>query len=470
MPSARRTLDAEAAPGVEAAPRVNCDARLAALREAADRLAFAPLDPLAYDIFQGLFADPVLRATPGVVSRHGAMAAMLRWLHEPSVEASLDAARWFRQREQNPFLAYLAELGALRLDPTRADLYERCASFARRYRPPALAASELSPEACRVSVILPTTGSGPWIDAAIASVLAQTERDFELVIVNDGGPDRCRERALAAGDARVRYQRIPHTGLAGALNAGLRAARGRYVAYLDDDDVYLPEHLSRLLEVASRGARFVYSKSRVLHGYRDAEGRFLSARDAGTRTRRYSPRGLATRLGINVLNVLHERALCAEVGLFEAALPWSMDWEYWVRIAQRAQPVFVDAWSGEYRRSLDNMTSRARHVSTFFARCLLVPYFTTAHGALTLYSAARGAAPAEADEWLAALASRFVHRSAMRRAIARNPRLARDLRLWRALLRSPSNSDEFRPVALARAALGTGLRRIGERLASSAAG
>jgi hypothetical protein len=222
-----------------------------------------------------------------------------------------------------------------------------------------------------------------------------------------------------------------------------------------------------LLEVAARGARFAYSKSRVVHGYRDAQGRFCGARDAGTRTRRYSPRGLASRLGISVLNVLHERALCAEVGLFEAALPWSMDWEYWVRMSQRTQPVFVDAWSGEYRRGLENMTSRARHVSEFFARRMLVPYFTTAQGALTLYSAARRVAAAEAGEWLDALASRYVHRSAMRIALAHNPRLARDFGLWRELLRSRSNADEFRPLPLLRSALGAGIRKLGERLSAS---
>jgi glycosyltransferase involved in cell wall biosynthesis len=102
-----------------------------------------------------------------------------------------------------------------------------------------------------VSVVLPVYDSAAWLDESIASVLGQTLRDLELILIDDGSRDASprimADRALC--DRRVRIERHEtNLGLITALNHGLEAARGRYVARMDADDVCLPARLERQVE------------------------------------------------------------------------------------------------------------------------------------------------------------------------------------------------------------------------------
>ncbi|HZV11070.1 MAG TPA: glycosyltransferase family 2 protein, partial [Novosphingobium sp.] len=91
-----------------------------------------------------------------------------------------------------------------------------------------------------VSVIMPVYNVEPYVAEAITSVLAQTYADFELIIVDDGGQDRSVEICQGFEDPRIRIVHQANRGLAGARNTGILAARGRYLAFLDSDDRWLP--------------------------------------------------------------------------------------------------------------------------------------------------------------------------------------------------------------------------------------
>ena len=99
-----------------------------------------------------------------------------------------------------------------------------------------------------VSVVLAARDAERTIEEAVASVLGQTERDLELVVVDDGSVDATGDLVLRAGDDRLRVVRNDEPlGLAGALNVGLDAVSGAYVARMDADDMALPGWLARLL-------------------------------------------------------------------------------------------------------------------------------------------------------------------------------------------------------------------------------
>jgi len=101
-----------------------------------------------------------------------------------------------------------------------------------------------------VSVIIPTFNRANLIGRAIKSVLAQTYRDFELIIVDDGSTDDTRQVVASFADKRIRYLRHEHNqGQNPALNTGVRAAKGQFIAFLDSDDEWLPTYLERVLEV-----------------------------------------------------------------------------------------------------------------------------------------------------------------------------------------------------------------------------
>lgn len=95
-----------------------------------------------------------------------------------------------------------------------------------------------------VTVIMPVYNVEAYVAEAIESVLAQTFTDFELIIVDDGGSDRSLEICSGFADPRIRVISQVNRGLAGARNTGINAARGRYVAFLDSDDRWLPEKLA----------------------------------------------------------------------------------------------------------------------------------------------------------------------------------------------------------------------------------
>ena len=104
-----------------------------------------------------------------------------------------------------------------------------------------------------ISVIVPIYKVEEFLPLSVQSLLAQKYRDFELILVDDGSPDRCGEIAesFAEQDPRVRVIHKENGGLSDARNAGLLAALGEYVAFVDSDDTVSPEFLGRLYEILS---------------------------------------------------------------------------------------------------------------------------------------------------------------------------------------------------------------------------
>lgn len=94
-----------------------------------------------------------------------------------------------------------------------------------------------------VSCIVPVFQGERYLGEAIASILAQTSPPLEVVVVDDGSHDRSVAIAESFGDP-VRVVRQPHRGVSAARNAGIRAARGTLLAFLDADDLFLPEKLA----------------------------------------------------------------------------------------------------------------------------------------------------------------------------------------------------------------------------------
>ncbi|TJZ77290.1 glycosyltransferase family 2 protein [Chitiniphilus eburneus] len=114
-----------------------------------------------------------------------------------------------------------------------------------------------------VSIVMPAYNAGPYIDQAIESVRAQTWGDWELLVVDDGSTDDTVERVQhhAEADARVRLLRSGgQTGPARARNLAIAASKGRYIAFLDSDDAWLPAKLARqVTAMRERGVLLCYT-------------------------------------------------------------------------------------------------------------------------------------------------------------------------------------------------------------------
>ncbi len=97
----------------------------------------------------------------------------------------------------------------------------------------------------KVSVIVPIYNVEKFVARTIASILAQTWQDFELIIVDDESPDRSLEICRQFNDPRIKIVRQKNRGLAGARNTGIRNAQGQYIALIDSDDLWLPTKLEK---------------------------------------------------------------------------------------------------------------------------------------------------------------------------------------------------------------------------------
>lgn len=118
------------------------------------------------------------------------------------------------------------------------------------------------------SVVIPLYNRAAQVGATIRSVLAQDWTDFEIVVIDDGSRDNPRPAIEAIGDPRIRYIRQDNAGGGAARNAGIKAARGRHIAFLDSDDLFLPGKLSIMARALSDddGVTVLYSRMKVDRG------------------------------------------------------------------------------------------------------------------------------------------------------------------------------------------------------------
>ena len=103
-----------------------------------------------------------------------------------------------------------------------------------------------------ISVIIPSYNSGKFLGEAIESVVNQTYKNIEIIVINDGSTDNTEEIAKKwqKRDERVRYlKHKENKGPSAARNTGIKNSRGEYIAFLDDDDEWLPEKLERVIEI-----------------------------------------------------------------------------------------------------------------------------------------------------------------------------------------------------------------------------
>ena len=157
---------------------------------------------------------------------------------------------------------------------------------------------------------------GRLVGEAIESVLAQTCDDFELLVVDDGSTDGLESRGAVPEAPRGAAARRPHRGVCAARNAGLAAATGSTVAYLDSDNRWRPEFLERMAEALdASGARLAYCDFNVYHRHPPTAGpRFAGGRSPTVRLQPLLDDNL-----IDINTLVHDRSLLDEAAMLGRA-------------------------------------------------------------------------------------------------------------------------------------------------------
>jgi glycosyltransferase involved in cell wall biosynthesis len=219
------------------------------------------------------------------------------------------------------------------------------------------------------SVVIAAYNCESTVAAAVRSALRQTEPGREVIVVDDGSTDGTAAAVEAIGDDGVRLIKQPNRGSAGARNAGIAAARGSFVAFLDGDDLWLPRYLEagRRAVTAPPGADMAYTDAYAFDG---ATGRVRRQ----TAMHWWQPSSAPVDRDSFLLELLRDnfiynsviisRKLLEDVGGYDESVQTHEDYDLWLRIALRGNvPVRISEPQALYRMHPGQKSRNALNVA-----------------------------------------------------------------------------------------------------------
>jgi glycosyltransferase involved in cell wall biosynthesis len=190
-----------------------------------------------------------------------------------------------------------------------------------------------------VSVIIPTHNRWPMIAQAVQSVLAQTFKAFELIIVDDGSTDGT-ARSLNSCDSRLKLVSQPQAGVAAARNAGVAMSRGKYIAFLDSDDLWSPTKLAIQVDFMERNSG--------VHICQTEEVWIRRGVRVNPKARHRKPTGDIFQPSLELClvspsAVMMTKELFCLAGGFDDSFPVCEDYDLWLRIAVDYSVFLIDS-------------------------------------------------------------------------------------------------------------------------------
>jgi len=183
-----------------------------------------------------------------------------------------------------------------------------------------------------VSIIIPTYNRRQYLNRAIQSVLNQTFRDYEVLVVDDASTDGTDKMVKGYNDVRINYNRhIVNKGAPAARNTGLELARGEFVAFLDSDNEWLPERLRKQIDLfatVDESIGVVYAKNKVIDEVTRAE----TAWAFGLRGNLYKE--LLQRPFMDFITPLIRKSCFDKIGLMDENAPSYQEWDTFLRISR----------------------------------------------------------------------------------------------------------------------------------------
>ena len=186
----------------------------------------------------------------------------------------------------------------------------------------------------QVAVVIPTFNRGWIVSEAIDSVLGQTCRDFELIVIDDGSEDDTQtilnRYVRSEHGGKIRVIRQENRGVSAARNRGIREASGRFIALLDSDDLWLPEKLEKQMEFFGQNPDAMICQTQ--------ETWIRNGRRVNPKKRHEKPSGWIFEPSLSLClvspsAVMFRKELVEAVGLFDETLPACEDYDLWLRVS-----------------------------------------------------------------------------------------------------------------------------------------
>ena len=189
-----------------------------------------------------------------------------------------------------------------------------------------------------ISVVIPAYNVAPFIDETLKSVFAQTFTDYEVLVINDGSPDTEEfEREIKPYLGRIRYLKQENCGASVARNSGLLSARGEFVAFLDADDIWLPNYLAAQMQfMREHGCDLVCADATFFGEAADESRTYMETlmNDAPPADEVTFLQLVDAERCLITSGVVVRREPIMEVGLFDEALRNAQDLDLWLRLAR----------------------------------------------------------------------------------------------------------------------------------------
>lgn len=204
----------------------------------------------------------------------------------------------------------------------------------------------------KISVILPTHNRPIQLKEALQSLLSQSYQNIEVVVINDGSEDVSeviRYSGLEESGRNVLYLNgHSNTGPSAARNRGLQAATGGVIAYLDDDDVFHPDHISIHMEqYASPDVHVVYSDAMRCRVTKNDQGEIETTKEL-VHSEDFDPDKLLVGNYIPMICISHRRECLEQSGMFDESISFLEDWDLFIRLSETYDFIHVPEVTATY--------------------------------------------------------------------------------------------------------------------------
>ncbi|SKB12237.1 Glycosyl transferase, group 2 family protein [Planktothrix sp. PCC 11201] len=210
-----------------------------------------------------------------------------------------------------------------------------------------------------ISVIIPVYNAELTIKETIESVLNQTFKDWELIIIDDGSQDSTVRIIREIEDSRIRIFSYSNAGLASSRNRGIDHAQGEYITFLDADDLWTPDKLEAQFQALQEHPEAAVAYSWT--DYIDQSSQFLHSGRQITINGDVYEHLLVNNFLENGSNPLIRKQALNQVGEFDTSLKAGEDWDMWLRLAADYQFVVVTRPQILYRVSTGSMSSQIKN-------------------------------------------------------------------------------------------------------------
>jgi glycosyltransferase involved in cell wall biosynthesis len=215
-----------------------------------------------------------------------------------------------------------------------------------------------------VSVIIPTYNRAEFVRAAINSVLRQTFQSFEVIVVDNGSTDHTKDIVQEFTDSRIKYLRIGvNNGVSPARNLGILHSSGKYVAFLDDDDEWLPEKLQLQVSVMENSPPAVGGVYTGLYKVERSSGSLIEQIKPSKRGNLFDELCIENCIG-TASTVLLRKECVTKAGLFDENIVVGEEYDLWIRISREFNFECIDKPLVNYSLHMNNATMNYMNSAT----------------------------------------------------------------------------------------------------------